>query len=154
MSDPTTTTMGPAVPGGWAAGPAPADAQQLQHLLQVYGFLTDQGRGDELAALFTEDAEWDGTEFGYGAATGPAAIAALVTGHHDPTRPMIHLPGPAVLTPVSADEVHGVCWCTATRWTGTATGPVQYFHYEDVFRRDDGGWRFARRLLRRRFPDG
>ena len=155
MSDPTTTTtMGPAVPDDWTGVPAAEDAQQLQHLVQMYGFLTDQGSGDELAALFTDDAEWDGTEFGFGTATGPAAIAALVTGHIDPDHPMVHLPGPAVLTSVSADEARGVCWCMATRWTGSGTAPVLYFHYEDAFRRGVGGWRFARRLLRRRFPDG
>jgi hypothetical protein len=151
MSD-TTTTFGPTAPANWAAVPPPADALVVQNLLQMYGFLTDQGRAGPLAELFTDDAEWDGNELGFGAASGPAAIAALVTGHFDPTHPMIHLPGPAVLTSAAEDEIHGVCWCTATRWTGAETGPVIYFHYEDVFRRDDGRWRFARRLLRRRFP--
>jgi hypothetical protein len=152
MSD-TTTTLGPATPAEWTAVPSPADALVLQNLLQMYGFLTDQGRRDELAELFADDAEWIGDELGFGRATGPAAIAALVTGHFDASKPMIHLPGPAVLTAASDDDVHGVCWCTATRWTGTELIPIIYFHYEDVFRRgDDGRWRFARRLLRRRFP--
>jgi len=154
MTDAITSTMGPDVPEGWGAVPAPEDLQQLTNLLQMYGILTDQGRADELAALFTDDAVWDGDEFGFGAATGAPAIAALVTGHVDPAQPMAHLPGPPLLNRVSADEVHGVCWCMAARWTGSAMAPVLYFHYEDVFRRDAQGWRFARRRLRRRFPFG
>jgi SnoaL-like domain len=153
MSEPSTTTLGPATPADWTVVPPPDDVQRLQHLLQMYGFYTDQGRAPELAGLFTADAVWDAQELGLGAATGPQAIAALVTGHFDPAHPMVHLPGPAVLTVVSPDEVHGVCWCMATRWTGSGTMPVIYFHYEDVFRRATGEWRFARRLLRRRFPN-
>ncbi len=153
MSD-TTTTLGPETPADWTAVPSPADALVLQNLLQMYGLLTDQGRRDELADLFTDDAEWDGNEFGFGRATGPTAIASLVAGHFDRSRPMVHLPGPAVLTTAASDEIHGVCWCLNTRWTGSELTPVLYFFYEDVFRRGNHGrWQFARRRLRRRFPN-
>jgi SnoaL-like domain len=132
----------------------PADlCQRLQNLLQAYGTFTDFGHQTELASLFTADAVWDGREHGFGIAHGPQAIAALVGGHHDPANPMMHLPGPAMLiTTDSADEVHGACWCMATRWVDGAVQPVLYFYYDDVFRRDvDGVWRFAHRRLRPRY---
>jgi len=155
---PTTITTIPTIPTApktprrWGDVPPPDDALEVQNLLQVYGFLTDQGRGQELGTLFVDDAEWDGTELGFGSARGRDDIVALVTRHVDPARPMIHLPGPPVLTG-GGDEIHGVCWCMATFWTGSGTAPLLYFHYEDVFQRQSGDWRFARRVLRRRFPD-
>ena len=130
----------------------PADvAVELENLHQRYAVLTDEGRGKELAELFTEDVVWDGDELGYGRAEGPEAVAETVTRHFDPDRPMIHLPGPLLLTAVADDEVHGTSWCMATRWVDGGARPVTYFRYDDVFRRgDDGTWRIARRLLRLR----
>jgi SnoaL-like domain len=130
----------------------PADvAVELQNLHQRYAVLTDQGRGEELAELFTADIVWDGDDLGYGRAEGAAAAVENVIRHFDPARPMMHLPGPLLLTAVADDEVLGTSWCMATRWVDGQARPVIYFQYDDVFRRgDDGAWRFARRLLRLR----
>ncbi len=149
---PATFPTAPNTPRRWGDVPPSDDVQQVQNLLQMYGFLVDQGRGPELGTLFVDDAEWDGSELGFGSAHGRDDIVALVTGFADPARPMIHLPGPPVLTG-GGDEIHGVCWCMAVVWTGSGTTPPLYFHYEDVFQREAGDWRFARRVLRRRFPD-
>ena len=133
--------------------PPPETYQQLQNLVQAYALFGDSAQEARLAELFTAEAEWDGTSLGYGTAVGGGEIAALVCGHHTVDQPMMHLPGPAMLTAISESEVHGVTWCTATRWTDGATRPVIYFYYEDRFRRgDDGTWRFVRRLLRAAFP--
>lgn len=133
---------------GWASPPSPADAEQLRNLLAAYATFTDSGRRAELARLFTADAAWDGTELGYGRASGPEAIADLVLGHHDPQRPMFHFPGPPLLVSRSAAEVHASSWCLAGRSDG---GPVSYFEYADVLLREAGGrWHFARRTLRLR----
>lgn len=130
----------------------PADvAVELQNLHQRYAVLTDEGRGKELAELFTDDVVWDGDELGYGRAEGAEATAAMVTRHFDPGRPMMHLPGPLLLAAVADDEIHGTSWCMATRWVEGQARPVIYFQYDDVFRRGaDGTWRIARRLLRLR----
>src|SRR5271154_4503426 len=82
----------------WEAVPPPAVAAELQNLVQAYALLTDEGREAELAALFWPDAVWDGQELRYGVATGPAAIAKLVLAHFDAARPIIHMPGPPLLT--------------------------------------------------------
>jgi len=133
------------------ARPSAEVAVELQNLQQRYAVLTDEGRGKELAELFTDDAVWDGEELGYGRAEGAEPVADTVTRHFDPDRPMMHLPGPLLLTAVGDDEVHGTSWCTATRWVDGEARPVTYFQYEDVFRRGaDGTWRIARRVLRRR----
>lgn len=141
--------------GGWAErwreAPPPGVVHEIVNLLQAYALLTDQGRKESLEALFTDDAVWEGSELGFGRAEGPQAIAALVTGHFDPDRPMMHLPGPPLLTVAGTDEVGAFTWCTAAR----GSGPVIYFHYEDVMRRDASDrWRFASRILHPRFTRG
>ena len=45
----------------------------------------------------------------FGSATGPDGIAALVTAHHDPAEPMMHLPGPAALTVLDAARCTPSC---------------------------------------------
>ncbi|MGH3152621.1 MAG: nuclear transport factor 2 family protein [Streptosporangiaceae bacterium] len=132
----------------WANPPPAADAEQLRNLLAAYAVFTDAGRRAEIAGLFTADAAWDGTELGYGQASGPEAIADVVLSHHDPQRPMFHFAGPPLLVSRSATEVHASSWCVAARSDG---GPVIYFEYADVLRRDAAGrWRFASRRLRLR----
>jgi SnoaL-like protein len=142
-----------AITARWSNAPDPASSQLIQNLVQAYALYTDTGRIPELATLFTADAVWDGRALRYGYAEGPEAIAATACGHFRASEPMMHLPGPALLTAVADDEVHGVCWCLATRWTQGSTIPLIHFYYEDVLRRgDDGLWRFQRRFLRPAFP--
>jgi hypothetical protein len=136
----------------WATTPPPETTILLQNLVQAYAMFTDAGETARLAELFTADAEWDGTSLGYGTASGPEAIAELVCGRHRPDEPMMHMPGPVLLVALDDDEVHGVSWCTATRWTKGAMRPVIYFYYEDVFHRADEKWRFSRRHLHAAFP--
>jgi len=137
----------------WADVPDPLSTQQIQNLLQTYAVLADAGRANELAELFTTDSSWDGRDHSYGYYEGPEAIAAAVVGHRRADEPMMHLPGPAVLTAIADDEVHGVSWCLATRWTDGQTIPYIHFYYEDVLRRGaDGRWRLHHRRLRPAFP--
>lgn len=138
----------------WAAVPPPGVAAELQNLVQAYALLTDEGRESELAALFWPDAVRDGRELQYGIATGPASIAKLVLAHFDAARPIVHMPGPSLLTVTSDGDVEGLCWCLATRLVDGRTAPMIYFYYHDLMRCDaQGRWRFARRFLRLRFRD-
>jgi SnoaL-like domain len=143
--------VGAHVVGRWGHPPSPEVVSTLNNLVQVYALLADHGRTNELAALFTPDAEWDGGALGYGTATGPAAIAVRVTGHVRESEPMMHMTGPPLLIAATETEVHGVAWSLATRWEQGDARPLIYFYYEDAFRKDIGfGWRFSRRVLRRR----
>ena len=151
--DPLAMTMETAA--RWRDAPPPEVVARLQNLIQVYAVLTDTGRAEELASLFTDDASWTGEDLGYGSARGPADIAAAVLAHFNPARPMMHVPGAALLVAISDTEVHGISWCLATRPSEEANGPLIWFMYDDVFRHDDDGeWRFAARTLRLRFRTG
>jgi hypothetical protein len=152
MTTTNPTDVGADLPGRWSEAP-PADvAVELGNLVQAYALLTDQGRADALAALFTDDAVWDGSALGFGVSTGPADIAERVTAHFRADAPMMHLPGVPLLVAAGEGEVHGVGWSMATRAeNGVVGSPSLHFYYEDVFRRgDDGRWRFAQRVLRYR----
>jgi 3-phenylpropionate/cinnamic acid dioxygenase small subunit len=50
------------------------DKDAIRELMAEYCFRLDDGRYDDMAALFTEDGAWDTA---FGKATGRAAIAAL-----------------------------------------------------------------------------
>ncbi len=113
-----------ATASAWNQTPPPDVVADLHNLVQAYALFADNGRADELADLFTADATWDGTELGYGTAEGPEAIAATVLEHFDPTRPMIHVPGPPLLVAVAESEVRGAGWCLATRAGSDGTAPA------------------------------
>jgi len=53
---------------------AAEDKDAIRELMAEYCFHLDDGRYDDMAALFTEDGAWDTA---FGKATGRAAIAAL-----------------------------------------------------------------------------
>lgn len=55
-------------------GAAVEDKDAIRELLAEYCFRLDDGRYDDMAALFTEDGTWDTA---FGKATGRAAIAGL-----------------------------------------------------------------------------
>jgi SnoaL-like domain len=141
-----------AVIAGRSEPPSGEDAAAIQNLIQSYGYLVDNAQEAALAGIFTDDAEWNGTEFDYGVQVGSVAIAASLVRHFDPENPMMHLPGPAILSLVGPDEVAGAVWSMSTRWVDGATLPFKYFHYEDRYRRGlDGIWRIHRRHAHRRF---
>jgi hypothetical protein len=137
----------------WQRVPRELDTVQAIHnLMQAYALFTDHARGDELAGLFTDDAVWDGRSLGYGTAQGPQAIAQAVLAHDKPGSTMVHLSGPAMLVTESDREIAALSWCLATRSVGGQVRPLIFFSYEDVLRRDDQGWLFAHRTLRRTLP--
>lgn len=137
---------------GWATPPSPEDAEAVRNLLQAYATFTDAGNVEALATLFTDNAEWDGTELNYGTARGPTDIAQRVAGHHRPDEPMAHFPGPPMLAAGDGVTIHALSWCMARRWSAGELRPVIYFSYEDELTKGDGGWRFQRRVLRAIFP--
>jgi SnoaL-like domain len=155
MTDPATP-QGPLaldVAARWQRVPRELDTlAAIQNVMQAYALFTDHGRGEDLAGLFTDDAVWDGRDLGYGIATGPPAIAQAVLIHNKADSTMVHLPGPPILVSESEREVAAYSWCLATRSVGGQVRPLIFFGYEDLLRRDERGWRFAHRTLRRTLP--
>jgi hypothetical protein len=118
------------------------DIEAIRVLKHRYATLCDDGyRADPLAALFTEDAVWDGGVLGR--FEGRAAIHAFFAGCSKTVPFAIHhLMNPVI--EVQGDDATGD-WFLLEPLV-FAKGDRAYWmaaHYHDRYRREDGAWRFA-----------
>jgi len=131
-----------------------ARIQRLEDIEEIRVLLTDYGRfldAHDLASyshLFAHDGEWVG---GFGSAKGPAGIQALMEknlGSGPAPKPgsTFH-----ILTNFMID-VHGNTATAWSRWVFVTTGadnrptPAMGGHYDDTLVREDGHWKFQRRV--------
>lgn len=131
-----------------------ARVQRLEDIEEIRNLLIDYGRdldAHDLAAyshLFAKDGEWVG---GFGSAKGPAAIQALMEknlGVASKSKPgsTYH-----VLTNFRID-VHGDTASAWSRWNFVVTSADNHpsilygGHYDDTLVREDGAWKFLRRV--------
>ncbi|HTW65690.1 MAG TPA: nuclear transport factor 2 family protein [Bryobacteraceae bacterium] len=130
------------------------DEEEIRMLLVDYGRSLDARDFARYAGLFAKDGEWTG---GFGTAKGPAAIKAMMDkdiGSTPAPRPnsTYHL-----LTNFAID-VHGDTATVWSRWSFVATGkdnkPVilQSGHYDDIVAREDGRWKFKKRVASNDIP--
>lgn len=130
------------------------DEQQIRMLLVEYGRSLDARDFAKYASLFTTDGEWIG---GFGRAKGRAAIQAMMDkeiGSTPAPRPnsTYHL-----LTNFSID-VHGDTATAWSRWAFVVTGKdnkpsiSEAGHYDDVVVRENGRWKFKKRMVSNDVP--
>jgi hypothetical protein len=124
------------------------DTQEIRDLLTNYGRLLDAHDLAGYSHLFAKNGEWVG---GFGSAKGPAAIQALmeknlgVTAKGKPGS-TYHLLTNFII------QVNGDTATAWSRWSFTVTGAdkkpsVLYGgHYDDTLIREDGHWKFLRRM--------
>jgi uncharacterized protein (TIGR02246 family) len=125
------------------------EKQAIREVLAEYCFRLDDGRHDEMAALFTEDGTWDTA---FGKAKGRAEIAALardIRARAGENRPRaIHL-----VTNI-AIALDGESATVRSNWTvvqNSPTGPKigSGGGYADQMAKEDGHWRFRYRKIDR-----
>lgn len=124
------------------------DTQEIRDLLTSYGRLLDAHDLAGYSQLFAKNGEWVG---GFGSAKGPAAIQALMEKNLGATAKGI--PGSTyhLLTNFMID-VKGDRATAWSRWSFTVTGAdkkpsILYGgHYDDKLIREDGHWKFLRRV--------
>ena len=127
------------------------DTQEIQTLLLNYGRYLDARDFAAYAQLFAKDGEWQG---GFGSVTGPSAIQAFMEKN---------IPGPNrdhtfhLLTNFIID-VHGDTATAWSRWTYVTPNaekrpaPAQAGHYDDLLVRENGHWKFKRRVAGNDIP--
>jgi uncharacterized protein (TIGR02246 family) len=131
--------------------------QRLEDIEEIRGILTDYGRFLDArdftayAHLFAKDGEWVG---GFGTVKGPAAIQAFMEKN---------IPGPNTahnlhLLSNFEIDVHGDTATAWSRWTFVVPAPdqkpamAQSGRYEDLLIRENGHWKFKRRVALNDLP--
>jgi ketosteroid isomerase-like protein len=121
------------------------DIEEIRTVLLNYGRYLDARDFGAYSRLFAKDGEWVG---GFGSVVGPAAIQAFMEKN---------IPGPNKgntyhLLSNFVVDVHGDAATAWSRWAFVTPGadgkPViaQGGHYDDTFVRENGHWKFQRRV--------
>jgi|RhiMetdeSRZDD1v2_1073273.scaffolds.fasta_scaffold1442348_2 ketosteroid isomerase-like protein len=119
-------------------------AEQIRNLLVRYGLYLDQKNFDGYVSLFTDDGVLDAP---LGEATGPENIRAMLGNVLGPINAGFHIYANPLI------EVHGDEATSMSRFTyvqaieGQLPEVRLVGHYDDVLRREDGRWKFARRTI-------
>src|SRR5580700_1767247 len=128
--------------------------EEIRNVLVSYGRTLDAHDFGAYSRLFAKDGEWVG---GFGSVKGPAAIEAFMAKNiGGPGRPgsTYHL-----LTNFLID-VHGDTATAWSRWnfviTGSDNSPKIMYggHYEDTLVRENGHWKFEKRIAVNDIPAG
>jgi uncharacterized protein (TIGR02246 family) len=128
------------------------DREAIRELLAEYCFRLDEGRFDDMAALFAEDGTW---QTAFGAATGRAAIAELARSlRAGAPRPRgVHLTTNIVIA------LDGAQARVRSNWTVVQNSPHgprvgSGGAYEDQLVKQGGRWLFQVRKIDRFIKDG
>lgn len=130
------------------------DREAIRHLAQDYRRHLDARDLAAYASLFAEDGEWHG---GTGYARGPDAIRTML---EERLSPNPKAPGPTTFHLVTEPviELDGDRASGTSTWALLRRGPddtpelAALGHYDDLYVRVEGYWRFARRLAIQDMP--
>jgi ketosteroid isomerase-like protein len=124
------------------------DERAIRRLMALYCHLVDDGAFDQIPQLWADDAE---LVLRGETATGPAAIAAVISGLQTPERRGIHVGANAIID-VEGHTARAVSDFVFMRREGTPDPVVKFVgRYADQFVRTRDGWRFRRREIHFRF---
>ena len=130
------------------------DIEEIRAVLIAYGRTLDQRDFEGYSRLFARDGTWTG---GFGSATGPAAILAMLEQNLGAAGSALPSGSHHLLTNMSIepDGDKAQAW---SRWSFVVAGadgkPSILFtgQYDDVLTREDGRWRFRSRTVSADFP--
>ncbi|MCX5091724.1 nuclear transport factor 2 family protein [Streptomyces sp. NBC_00365] len=119
--------------------PTNEDTVEIARVLALWGHLMDDRELGRLGEVLTEDAEWDGSVFGFAPVVGLEAITSVLSAdghasaHHTTNIVVSEGPGDGVRVRSKALGLVG----------GTAVSAV----YADELRRTADGWRISKRVI-------
>ncbi|MBB4253087.1 nuclear transport factor 2 family protein [Rhizobium sp. BK008] len=125
--------------------PTTDDIAEINQILSLWAHLVDNHAWDRFGEVFTEDAYFDSSVFGFAPVTGIAAICHMASqdghakAHHT--------------TNVYVQEGAGDEIATVSKGLGLlSNGAVASVTYTDRLRRTPEGWRLASRILALQAP--
>ena len=125
------------------------DVELLMKLMHQYSDCLDNGRLEELVALFTDDGVWDGSAWGLAEVRGAAQLRtffdATILAHAGTGT--VHLVLNHIID-VSADTAAGTAYFQAFGRNPDGTRKDSLGLYTDQFVRTGASWKFARRTVR------
>jgi len=130
------------------------DVEEIRTLLIEYGRTLDKRDFAGYSKLFAKDGEWAG---GFGSTKGPAAIQAFME-KNIPENPASKPGSTYHLMSNFVIEPHGDTATAWSRWTFIVTSAdnkpsfMYAGHYEDSLVRENGKWRFKRRVAYNDIP--
>ena len=131
------------------------DREEIRQLLKDYGRFLDSRDFGPFSQLFAEkDGEWVG---GMGKAKGPQAIRKLMEDTIGKNTEKVSMPNFHLFTNESI-RVNGNQADATTKWIFVVQGqngqpqPLYLGHYEDSLVRENGRWKFLRRVVHADIP--
>ncbi len=120
-----------------------ADKDAIRELLHRYCMCMDEGRFEELGALFADDGTWSAP---YRSATGPAAITAWLAQSVPAAPKRMHFVMNSIITPEAGQAQARSNYLVMVEGPD---GPVASVcgTYDDRLVRTADGWRFQQRTL-------
>ena len=117
----------------------PGDSIAIQAVINLYGFLIDEQRWDELGAVFTDDAVLEVASRDW----VMRGVVAIADGYSSARHPLgHHMTNTVIADGPSPDQATAITKYLTVRADGSAgTG-----RYEDRFVRTADGWRIAARV--------
>jgi hypothetical protein len=131
------------------------DTKEIHDLLIRYGLLLDSRDYKGYAALFAKDGVWIG---GFGTHRGPAGIEAMLEKYMGPAVPGTRNTSNFHLLTNEVIEVDGNHARAVSKLIFYVKGPEgrpvpqMAGHYDDEFVREEGHWKFSRRVVQGDIP--
>ncbi|WP_327432659.1 nuclear transport factor 2 family protein [Streptomyces sp. NBC_01236] len=119
--------------------PTNEDTVEIARVLALWGHLMDDRELGRLGEVLTEDAEWDGSVFGFAPVVGLEAITSVMSadGHAS-----AHHTTNIVVSEGPGDEAR-----VRSKGLGLVGGTVVSAVYADELRRTADGWRISKRVI-------
>lgn len=127
------------------------DKLEIYDLNFRYAILVDSYKIDEWVQVFTPNAFFDESEFGFGAHEGHDNIRAYGQVLVETTTFMTHLMGNHLIERIDGNSAQGVVFSLIEVQTTDGTRTRYQVKYEDEYKKVGGKWLIDRRILRKTF---
>ena len=133
-----------------------SNKKQIRTIIDLYANYADTKETDKQVALFADDFTleiyYDSTsETPTQTVEGKENLKQLITASLSPFPKTMHFNGQSLITMVNENEAEGIVYCRAYHYSkdgDTEKLMIAPIRYEDIYKKVDGQWLFAKRKLK------